>query len=59
MVNGEMMFYLGIAAVIGAMVIGIAAFIVFKMRFSALRRQLDQEYGKKTKHEASRPGAGK
>ena len=59
MVNGEMMFYLGIAAVIGAMVIGITAFIVFKMRFSALRRQLDQEYGKKTKPEASRPGAGK
>lgn len=59
MVNGEMMFYLGIAAVIGAAVIGITVFIVFKMKFSALWRQLDQEYGKKENPEASRSGSGK
>lgn len=52
MVNGEMMFYCGITAVAASIVIGIVAFIVFRVRFSSLKHQLDQEYGEQEKKES-------
>lgn len=59
MVRGEMIFYCGVAAIIVAVVIGIAVFFIFKIRFSALNRQLDQEYGKQEKkNESVQSGAG-
>lgn len=59
MVRGEMIFYCGVAAIIVAVVIGIAVFFIFKIRFSALNRQLDQEYGKQEKkNESAQSGAG-
>lgn len=60
MANGEIIFYCGIAAIATSIVIGIAAFIVFRVRFSALKHQLDQEYGEQAKKENKpiRPGSG-
>ncbi len=45
MANGEILFYCGIAAVTGAVALGIAAIITFKIRSTKLNRQLTQEYG--------------
>lgn len=52
MVAGEMIFYCGIAGLAASVVMGIAAFILFKIRFSTLNRRLEQEYGKREKKRA-------
>lgn len=58
MVRGEMIFYCGIAAIVVAVVLGIAVFFIFKVRFSALNRQLDQEYGEQEKKNAGSVQSG-
>lgn len=41
----ELLFYGGIAAMAISVLLGITAFVVFKVRASRLKRLLDAEYG--------------
>ena len=45
MLHGEIFFYAGIIAIIASLLLGIVAFVMFKVLLSRLNRQLDQEYG--------------
>lgn len=51
MTHGEIFFIVGIIAIIVSVVLGIAAFMIFKSLRSRLNRQLDQEYGPQEKPE--------
>ena len=41
----ELLFYGGIAAMAAAVVCGIVAFVIFRLRAARLKRMLDVEYG--------------
>lgn len=44
-----LLLYGGIAAMAAAVLFGIAAFVIFRLRAARLKRQLDMEYGEKEK----------
>lgn len=55
--GNELLFYGGIAAVVGALLLGTVLFIIFKVKWTHLNDQLNQEYGameKSSKHTRSK-----
>lgn len=45
----ELLFYGGIAAMAGAVLSGVVAVVIFKLRAAKLKRLLDMEYGEQDK----------